>query len=279
MSEKLKTAWQFVARPSFAHGLGNWALLVTGFVLLSRGAYLSFSDVTASLGLLGAGAVLIFAGSIDRFETLKGLGLEAKTREISKKISDAEQSFEHLRQLAGTVYRSLIQQSASAGRWDSAPTCRQAHELATESRKQMRALGVEEAEIEAALQPWVKVMTWDWVLETIEPLRTAMHAFEMKVAEEVRNLQPMDAAGASDLQQATKARRARFDAAFTALFNGSAASMLSEFRAMVREFADLDPQFADGLLRAADDWESELSYLVSKQDLRTPSRWYDYLAR
>jgi hypothetical protein len=82
------------------YGFTNWSLFVAGMVNLGVGTW-SAANGNAAIAAtsLTAGLVLLFAATIDRFESLKGLGIEAKTRKLDEKIEQADEALRRLREL------------------------------------------------------------------------------------------------------------------------------------------------------------------------------------
>ncbi|CAE6814036.1 hypothetical protein R69746_05750 [Paraburkholderia aspalathi] len=75
--------------------LTNWSLFAAGLFNLYVGTRSAFDiHVAGAATSLTAGLVLLFAATIDRFESLKGLGIEAKTRQLDQKISEADEALE-----------------------------------------------------------------------------------------------------------------------------------------------------------------------------------------
>ena len=72
---------------SLLFGLTNWGLFAAWSVNLGVGTWSALhGGVALAATSLTAGLVLLFAATIDRFELLKGLGVEAKTRQLDQKI-------------------------------------------------------------------------------------------------------------------------------------------------------------------------------------------------
>lgn len=75
----------------------NWILFVAGIVNLGVGTWFAAQgDAAIAATSLTAGLVLLFAATIDRFESLKGLGIEAKTRKLNEKIEQADEALYRL---------------------------------------------------------------------------------------------------------------------------------------------------------------------------------------
>lgn len=92
----------------FHRGLVSFALTTAGITALGFGAYSLYQqNASTAVTGLGAGLLLLFGATIDRFELIKGLGIEAKTR-FEQKINEAEQLLKHIKELAASRGSSLI---------------------------------------------------------------------------------------------------------------------------------------------------------------------------
>jgi len=153
------------------HWITNWSLLVAGVVNLCIGTWsAAHGSATIAATSLTAGLVLLFSATIDRFESLKGLGIEAKTRKLDEKIEQADEALHRLRQLAELTSTALIDLNSKMGRWDSAPSPREALALAERVRSTLQALGSEPTVIATALQSWALTLCRDLVRALTAPL-------------------------------------------------------------------------------------------------------------
>jgi hypothetical protein len=145
------------------YGLTNWSLFVAGMVNLGVGTWSAAAHADAAIAAtsLTAGLVLLFAATIDRFESLKGLGIEAKTRKLDEKIEQADEALRKIRQLAELTGASLVDLHSKMGRWDSAPSPREALALTERVRSIMLALGSEPPALASALRPWARILCHD----------------------------------------------------------------------------------------------------------------------
>ena len=132
-------------------------LCFAGTLCIGTGVfYLVTGKIELATTGLGSGLLLLFAATIDRFESLKGLGLEAKTRDLKLTIEEANQSLTQLRHLAEISGRTLSSLVAKIGRGGSAFTVKESHELSREIRKNLTDLKSDESSILRALRPWVQ---------------------------------------------------------------------------------------------------------------------------
>lgn len=140
-------------------GLVSFALTTAGIAALVLGTiWLYKENISDGLAGLGAGLVLLFGATIDRFELLKGLGLEAKTR-IDQTVNEAEELLKRIKELAAITASSLIEFHVAAsnephgegipGRiWG-------AYDKVQELRVMMAKTGINTEAIHQACNPWL----------------------------------------------------------------------------------------------------------------------------
>jgi Tfp pilus assembly protein PilO len=82
-------------------GLVLWAFAITFFGLAT---WLLIADKTASAATsAGFGTIILFLANLDRIESFKGFGLEAKTRDLRNAISEADSAMERLEEIRADV--------------------------------------------------------------------------------------------------------------------------------------------------------------------------------
>ena len=157
------------------YGSTNWILFLAGIANLALGTWAAAQDTAAIAATsLAAGLVLLFAATIDRFESVKGLGIEAKTKQLDQKIVEADDALKRLREMTEITGTALIDLNSKMGRWDSAPGPRESIALAGKVRQIMRNLGSAESTISTALTPWAKTLCYDMALALTHELRLAL---------------------------------------------------------------------------------------------------------
>ena len=157
---------------SMLYGLTNWSLFIAGIVNLVVGTWsAAYANTAIAATSLTAGLVLLFAATIDRFESLKGLGIEAKTRKLDEKIEQADDALRKIRLLAELTGKSLVGLYSMIGRVGSAPSQRVALAFVEQVRSIMLGLGSEPSVIAAALRPWARILCHDLMLTLTEPLQ------------------------------------------------------------------------------------------------------------
>jgi hypothetical protein len=164
------------------YGSTNWLLFIAGIVNLVVGTWAAAQgDVAISATSLTAGLILLFASTIDRFESLKGLGVEAKTRKLDEKIEQADDMFKRLRELTELTGAALIANNARVGRWAGAPKPVESYTLAESLRAILEGLGADETAIKRILQPWVRITFIDLMNRILKPLHEAALAEQREI--------------------------------------------------------------------------------------------------
>lgn len=176
------------------YGLTNWGLFAAGAINLAVGTW---SAVTANTAIaatsLTAGLILLFAATIDRFESLKGLGIEAKTRQLDQKIEQADMALRRLKELAELTGATLVDMSSRMGRIGTAPSPREAYALAQRVRSIMEALGSERPALREALGPWLRITCHDLAIAITAPVSAALSEKLQQLDRERAAIpQPMD---------------------------------------------------------------------------------------
>jgi hypothetical protein len=153
--------------------LTNWGFFFAGAANLCVGTRAAIhGDVASAATSLTAGLVLFFSATIDRFESLKGLGVEAKTSQLAEKINEADEALDRLRKLTEVTGAAIANIGSKMGRWDSALTPQASYELAQELKAMMVANGSDEATMRRALETWVRMTCLDLALAITVPLLT-----------------------------------------------------------------------------------------------------------
>ena len=118
--------------------------------------------------------MLLFAATIDRFESLKGLGVEAKTRQLDQKIEQADEMLRRLKELAELTGVALVELSSNMGRLGPAPSAQKLYDFAQKVRNIMTALGSDSHYVSEALRPWVRITCIDLVRAIASPVHNAV---------------------------------------------------------------------------------------------------------
>lgn len=242
-------------RKPLLHRLVDISLFASGLINLAVGTYAAVCGESAlAVTTLGAGLILTLASTVDRFEMLKGLGIEAKTRALDRKIQQADDALLRVRQLAEFTGAALIDLYSRTGRWDSAPSAAEAHALSQSVRKTLTTLGSSNDAIRSALRPWVRATCWD----IASTLSTRLHksiVARVRSFEEARS-GATHTKGASDSEAIELTKKIEVGNSFIAnrlnrLFENGLDSFPEQFIAMFRDAPFLDEVEQTALLAQA----------------------------
>lgn len=166
--------------------LTDVALFLIGLMCLILGAVsLWRGDPTSATAGLAAGLVLLMASSMERFEVLKGLGVEARIRKLDGAINQATATLEQLRELAEMSGESLVLLNSKIGRYDSAPPAQKSYEIVQRVRRNLISVGSSEDIVRRTLAPWVFVTTFDLVqsllTEILHPWQLLLQKWDQKI--------------------------------------------------------------------------------------------------
>lgn len=152
--------WQEIAKrlKSLLLGLMNFAFAVAGFICLGFGVWglWSNADLPRVATGLASGLVFLFAASIERFESLKGLGVEAKTRKLDAAIDQANATLEQLRALATSFSQVALTELMSGHFAYGSTSLTTRIELHDKLLSTLKGLGVSGGQIDMADENWRK---------------------------------------------------------------------------------------------------------------------------
>lgn len=159
MAESGKKVITF-ARAVF-YAVTNLLLFAAGSVMLWLGVWAAVAARTSdAAAYLAAGLVLLFAATISRFESLKGLGVEAKTK-IDQQINETDTRLKLLKEATEMFATQIVELNSSVGRWDSTPKVRAAYDNAQKIKLLLEEGGSDATTIRRVLLPWVRVTCFD----------------------------------------------------------------------------------------------------------------------
>lgn len=176
--------------------MNNWINLLTNLFLFIAGiiniclgtyfAYLNNSSV-AIVGLAG-GLIFLFAATIDRFESLKGLGIEAKTRQLDKKLNEADEALNQLKKMTEFTGKTLVEIQTKIGRWNGGPSTKELIEFGEEIRKIMTTTGSDEVSIQNVLIPWAETLCMDLSYKKVKKLRKVIDDKIREIASQISSI-------------------------------------------------------------------------------------------
>lgn len=233
----------------------------------------------AGIGL-AAGLVLLLAASVEQFEVLKGLGVEARTRKLDEAIDQANATIEQLRELAEMSCVALVSLNARTGRWDSAPPIQETYATAQRVRRHLESLGSGPEVVRDALAPWVKVTTTDLVrkliLEIHRPLLLAQEQLNQKLQSYPQPINSGDVCYQALLDERNKYGTflGRYVGEVNDWQSGTHAERL---RSVVREMPLQDEADRLRLQNIIAPWLPRLDHLARTNDLLDKDDWFAVL--
>jgi hypothetical protein len=265
-------------------GLTSAALVLSGCALLVFGLISAYRGNSPLLAVCIAGAILlIFAANIDRFESLKGLGMEAKTKQLDRKLVEADQAIDQLRQLAETLGKESVAANSKLGRLDSAPTAEESYLHAQAIRSVLTNLGSKPETIREMLRPFVHMMLFDMTTALLHPVKRNLRG-NINKAQKRRRLTTEDplegAESLAALEGAHKFERRMVSHLYSSLaIEDYPGEVLKELNA-----APLVDHFVkEAAQKELISFSSEMFLLRTEGRLEKPSEWFAkvgaYLAR
>lgn len=240
-------------------GLANFAkatvvwLFAVAFLLI--GAWLAIIDKTASAATsAGFGMILLFLANLDRIEYFKGFGLEAKTRELDKKINEANHVLDELKRLSHLSGSILLDTVCRGGRLDSHIGAKRSYQLMHEIGAQLRGVGVDEASVQASLEPWIKFTAFDITMEAVKELRAEFYRLKKGASEEQRPQVEL------------------FDKELSTIHLVRIGDLPALIDRLLKSAPLLDAGRLEAIRTAAAPWIEELRYVVSHKDLPKNSK-------
>lgn len=268
---------RIVNRPSLV-ALVNWILAAAGLGNLAAGTvYMAFGNATVGAAGVAAGLVLLLAATIDRFESLKGLGMEAKTRELRKTIDEADAVVARMKRLAEVTGASLISLHAGTGRMGGATPPRRGYEISRSVREILEGVGASPRAVRDALEPWAEYAALDVTRDILRGYEKLVEPV-VQARQEVVGAYPKPInAGDPRYQTAIEEWRAA-NAYASSLIRGTRLQAPEALAALLRDTVSHAPDFVPAealqfLKAEVDIWASELDYLGMHLDYRDPSMW------
>jgi hypothetical protein len=258
-------------------------LAAAGIACLANGVLSLWTGNLPSSGMgLAAGLVLLLAASVERFEVLKGLGVEARTRKLDEAINQANATVEQLRELAEMSGAALVSLNSKAGRWSEAPSIRESYATAQRVRKHLESLGSSSETMRDVLAPWVKVTTVDVVRELLKHVQRPLVLAQEHLNQRLQSY-PTPIRSDDPAYQALLNDRNRYGA-FIGNYVGEVndwppGTHAERLRAVVREMPLLDEADRLRLKEHIAPWLKRIDHLARHNDLVDQEEWFATLRR
>lgn len=264
------------------NNLTNWAFFLAGMANLSIGTWTAIQgDAVISATSLTAGIVLLFAATIDRFESLKGLGVEAKTRQLDKKIFQAEEALQRLRELTELTGTVLVDFNSKMGRIGISPSTRESISLVSDVRKMMNDIGSDEVVINKAMRPWARMLCFDMARALTKELTKLLREQRQAILLELENAKknPIGKAEHSLLNDKLRAVDEFQDLRLHKFHLLQLEDYPEEFLRIFDDAPLIDEQTLNSMRSAASKYIPGMRELKNKQRISDPDLWIEKLER
>ena len=196
-------------RPGWIVILTNLALFAAGVTNLGVGTWAVFSgNVALAAAGSTAGLVLLIVATVDRFDSIKGLGIEATTRKLDQRLSQADDALGKLRAMTELTCAVLVDISSRTGRFDSTLTTAQAIALADQVRSLLVGLGSDKTAIRTALEPWALTMCADLARSIGKPLVSSVRDRSRAIGEQLAAAKSRGGAESDEVKQLEECQEA-----------------------------------------------------------------------
>jgi hypothetical protein len=269
--------------PDMAKKIERWPGLVRDFLLGALGIVcIVFALVSAINDKLQAAGTLFTAGlllcifsSLSRFESIKGLGVEAKMVALTNKIDEAELFLKHMRSMVGLMADTSFQIIGNMGRWDAEIPKAALLGIVERFQEQLTALGEPDTDIEKKLEPWHAANLRDLA----RPIYGALHQFvqfqNQLLTQESRNL-PQD----TSVQDPKRVRvdgffdrNVEFLRRLDKIWNSHLIDFPRDIVRLIKDSSIGTPEELQWLLRQIEDALGELRYYIEQKTFKDKNAW------
>jgi hypothetical protein len=246
-------------------GVGGVTAIAAGLYYLVKG------DTSQAVAGVGCGVVLLLLATVDRFEVIKGIGIEAKTRDLRREISHADQILAQIKEITVAITPSLLRLAANAGRLSGSEPPELVYQLARTSDRLLTAAGEDRHAVRAALAPWARISAMDLTRAVFKPLEDdARRAHRERQAIITNWTKPVDVSD-SGFVAATQAA----NATLPWMRRGSDANLwsparcASELKGAAQDVPDfIRHEVAEMFRQEVSVWAAELEFLAERDDFR-----------
>lgn len=261
--------------------VANFALAIAGIVNLVAGSYyMIYGNGTLASAGIAAGLVLVLASTIDRFESLKGLGIEAKTRELNKTLIEAEVVIDRMKRVTEMTGGALVNLVVVQGRpFAKAMAAKEIYELSRSVKKILEDVGTEGEKIKDALAFWAFYACDDLIHDILKRYEDQVKAgIKLVNRNDPVLMNPLNEGyqKAKQIQDGTeigylRAIKGKFSSKPIENYPNILRSLTDNFPPIISKKAQ------DQLTDDVDKWAPEIEYLVEHLDFNDKKSWIDIL--
>lgn len=262
---------------SFQLFIVDTVLTVGGTVAIFAGLWSVYRDnATMAATCLGSGLVLLFAATIQRFEFLKGLGMEAKVNHLDATINQAEKALAGLKELTELSTEALIILSSSSGKQSGPPSLRRAQDLANKVKKILRTVEAPADTVARTLAPWILSEVHGLAAVAASPFLELLDRRKTELRGEA--VGPGVAPSViSELQSRADDLMTRQQALPAMISSLDTPDIFTTLRDNIAACPELTEPEKANLLSDLRPFEIEISYLTENKEFRDISFWSEHL--
>ncbi len=261
----------------------NFVLALAGLFAIAVGLYFLFKgDATSAVSGVGCGVVLILLATVDRFEVIKGIGIEAKTRSLQRELDHADQILSQIREMTVAFAPSLLSVYSNAGRWMGPQPPTLVYSLARATDKLMTAAGQGRIEVRRSLIPWSKISAMDLAYALVESVSEDAQKEASRLQGELNNYpRPIVVDDLKYRDIRDRLAKASSWASLWSLFEDcDAAQCAFELSRLAREVPNfIGESVASKFKSDVEFWRPQLEYLAQYDDFKDPEAWLEQLTK
>ena len=256
----------------------NTLLGVAGFVNIAFGTWFCIKGQVSGGGIIAAGLVLVLVATVDRFEVIKGLGLEAKTRAVDRKLDEVENVLAKLRTLTALFGSAVIRTASQSGRWDTGSQQRDIHRFVESTRGLLSELGATDEGLRDGLDAWARTVATDLVFRITNPLRVVkgdkfqalQAAYQAAYLDEVHKRDPDGRPVQAVIDRQTLLANAH--TYIEERWKWPLEEWVPRLREALSEFPELEPEERAAVVADFDKWAPELDHLIEHREIKSPEK-------
>lgn len=258
----------------------DFSLTVVGLLAIGAGAYYVYKDNPAMVATsMGSGLALLFAATIDRFESLKWLSLEAKTRKLDVTIGNAEIALVQMKKLTEIAGAALISLTSKFGRMGGPATFDDSYTLAKDIRSMLSSVGSDKLVIKNALKPWMQMNSTLLTMHQVMPIQ---HALIETIANLNKRISEIDLTDREMLvEHGSLIARRNITQSFLNEINESFANLhqwdfnrvKEKLGSIIIEAPELNTETKEKLLSDLSPAFAQIEYLNAELDFKDPEFW------
>jgi hypothetical protein len=233
---------------------------------------------TSAVTYLGAGLLMLLASMIDRFESIKGFGVEAKVRILDRKLEEADETLTRVRVLGEAMSDTVLGLAVATGRWDSSLSQRELYLLAERIRSLLVGLGTPPEKIRELLTPWARTACQDAMFQVLTPLRKAMLEAQYSLQRQSASV-PDDPARSLEEIRADLGRVNQFLDRYNSLRRPPLELLPTALMSWFEDVPVLDEAILRTIKSHADEISIGILALRDERRLPDPERWFSILDR